>query len=176
MLVEGETEKYYIDALRKTERCHIRIKPRIVHQIGLGDIEEYIREYVEEGYDRIFWIVDMDTYRNKESEFYEVCQRIANEAEILINCPCFEVWLLLHFDEAYREFSDCKAVINELKTHGPMANYEKTERFYLRNNVYQKLKPYLDSAIRRAKKLDKAKIKTKAQIYRLVEEVLKISS
>ena len=175
VLVEGETEKYYIDAFRRTERCHIKIKPSIVHQIGLGNIERHIRRYANEGYDKIFWVVDMDTYRGEEDEFHKICQQISDDAEVLVNCPCFEVWLLLHFDKADREFYNCKAVISELKTYKQMENYEKTANFYQRNNIYQKLKPYLNNAIARAKWLDQSPVSTKAQIYRFIEEVLRSS-
>jgi len=176
VLVEGETEKYYIDALRKAERCPIKIKPSIVHQISLKDVKKYIKRYANEEYDKIFWVVDMDTYQDEKEEFCKIRQQISGDAEILVNCPCFEVWLLLHFEEVNREIHNCGTVINELKGYELMRNYDKTSGFYQRNNIYQKLKPYLNTAIVRAKKLDQNTVSTKAQIYKLVEEVIKLSS
>ncbi len=173
VLVEGHTERWYIDAMRRSERFCVRIKPDIVHQIGLNEVESRLKRYFKEGYDKIFWIVDMDTYWNKEDKFHEVCNKIKDKVEVLINNPCLEVWFLAHFTEVSRNYPNCMSVINELKRQQEMTDYEKNENFFQRQNIYQRLKPYLNCAIARAKELDRAEehIETRAQIYKLIESI-----
>lgn len=76
-----------------------------------------------------------------------------NNVTIVVNNPCLEFWLLLHFEKTSRHFSNCAKAETQLKKH--LADYEKTRRYYTRqdNDIYLKLKPYLHTALKNASAL-----------------------
>ena len=42
--------------------------------------------------------------------------------------PCFEYWLLLHFENSTRKYNDCTAVLHDLRRHIP--DYDKGDRCF----------------------------------------------
>jgi len=72
----------------------------------------------------------------------------------LVNSPCLELWLLLHFESTGKPFSDCSSAEKQLiQKH--IKDYEKSERFYKKrkNDIYKTLLDKRDTAIENAKKL-----------------------
>jgi hypothetical protein len=167
-VVDGESEFWYIQMLKKNERwIKADLHPLIPQKKKLADQYKKAIELAND-YDKVFWIVDFDVI-NKETlqtakgkktalqEFKEYDEDIRKNhpdiITIIINNPCFEYWLLLHFVATSRYYDSCDKVIRQLKKHLP--DYEKTERYYKRQNkdIYLQLKPYLGNAIANAKNL-----------------------
>nr|WP_158508724.1 RloB family protein [Thermosulfidibacter takaii] len=178
--MEGQSEKWYLDLMRRHERPVLKLKPELQHQISLRRIKSLIAQYVKEGYDAIWWVVDMDTYKGKLDAFRAICDQILRRFRnvyILINSPCFETWLLLHYQDPPRYTDRCEMIIRLLKQHPEMANYDKSEKFYCYTDpdIYLRLKPFQKEAIARAKALDRLPegYTIKAQIYKVIESVLK---
>ncbi len=79
----------------------------------------------------------------------------------IINIPCLEFWFLLHLKDTSRYFDSCKDVESEIKmivkARGITAlrDYKKSQEYYTKqnNDIYLRLKPYLQTAITNAAKL-----------------------
>jgi hypothetical protein len=109
----------------------------------------------EEEYDRVFSVFDQDSHAN----FIQAAQRVANSPRgragtwrAITSVPCFEVWLMLHF-----EYSTAPIVRSGNRSPGDMAmralkahllDYEKGA-----NGIYQKVEIRSAAAITNATRL-----------------------
>lgn len=169
-VVDGECEFWYIKMLKRNERnINVNLEPQIPQRKKLSEQYEKVIE-LSKDYDKVFWVIDFDVI-NRESrsvkkgnktalqEFKEYFNIIKNYTNIIIiiNNPCMEFWLLLHFETVSKYYETCEKVIKQLKKHKYLADYEKTQKYYTKqdNDIYLKLKPYLFTAITNAKKIGK---------------------
>ncbi len=82
-------------------------------------------------YDLVFCVIDKDTHANYANAINYISDAKFNDTFKIINSvPCFELWLLLHYEYTIKEFSKtvknsiCTSLIkNNLKKHLP--TYEK---------------------------------------------------
>jgi hypothetical protein len=91
-----------------------------------------------------------------------------------VSNPCFEFWLLLHFEWCVEMFVGTEPVYRRLKRHIP--KYDKGE------NYYEIIRPHRSVAIERAKRVYRERFPTPSnhpcdclpctEIYRLVESLL----
>ncbi len=131
IVCEGESERAYFQAVR-------------VHY-GLGNAEVIVAEgndsapisVVEHaqhrcaepgGYDKVFCVFDRDSHES----FQRACNRVRALAtrtrnplpiHTAVSIPCFELWLLLHFERTDAPFHRCEDVIQRLRQWVP--NYVK---------------------------------------------------
>lgn len=166
--VEGECEYWYIQMLKRNEKCaDINLKPELLQKKKLSEQYDRVIELVKD-YDKVFWIVDFDviireTHAAKNGSktalqelkeyFGKIEKKYKNRILIIINNPAFEYWHLLHFKQTSKYFETCNDVIKVLKEYLP--NYEKKQKYYTKqdNDIYLQLKPHLPKAISNAKKL-----------------------
>lgn len=126
--------------------------------------------------DRAFCIFDTDTKMQKEKQIIEAIN-IASKYNIKIvtSCPCFEVWLLLHY-EYTTGYLDNDSVISKLRKHN-----DKYEKNY---NIYPEIKTYVNTAIANAKKLEKYQLENEREknsveanphtnVYEIIEDINK---
>lgn len=103
------------------------------------------------GYDKVYCVIDRDRHPN----FREALQKAkGKKIEVIVSIPCFEYWLLLHYDYITTPFqaaqgSHCEEVIKALKKYEP--NYEKGKNF-LKQHYSCCLKEKQDTAIKNARK------------------------
>lgn len=187
ILVDGETEIWYFQMMKMHEALPVDIKPDLPAKKKLKDQYEEVLEYARHS-DKVIWMLDFDTLIKEESEIkVKVKSKIQefkgyvsklkkfDNVEILVNTPCLEYWYLLHFTETGKYFPNCQSVVKELKKHDLLKNYEKTEKYYKKNDndIYKKLKELQNDAIIRAKKLgifDLNNTETaKAEMYKIFE-------
>lgn len=134
IVCEGEkTEPNYLRGLLQ----HLRVNPANARVVSGG--EETAPELVvrraqklfelDPDFDRVFAVVDADqpmaqaiALANKQLKRRDG-KRIT--VEIIASAPCFEFWLLLHFEYTARAFSSCSEVTGELRTH--LTNYNKAD-------------------------------------------------
>jgi len=102
-------------------------------------------------FDKVFCVFDKDTHHTYEQALTEVSEaKPANKFTAIHSVPCFEYWLLLHFEFTTRPFaaaggkSVCACVIDEL--HRYMPAYTKGD-----HGVFKELMPYTEQAITRSK-------------------------
>jgi hypothetical protein len=118
-IVDGECEFWYFQMMKRNERSlRIDLKPEIPQKKKLSEQFEKVKESAEI-YDKVFWIVDFDTItketleakKGKKSaiqEFIEYYNKLIayNNVNVIINNPCLEFWLLLHFEPIGKYFNN----------------------------------------------------------------------
>lgn len=165
-LVDGETEVWYLQMLKRNEKhLNINIEPKLPSKKSLLSQYDMVKILAKD-YTRVFWLIDYDVIRKetqeakpgtetKEHEFIRLrnkAQAIDNVA-VIVNDPCLEFWLLLHFVTTSRFFGECNPVEKYLAKH--MEGYEKTRKYYTKQDqdIYLRLKDKLAEAIERAERL-----------------------
>ncbi|MFC5284227.1 RloB family protein [Pedobacter alpinus] len=175
IVIDGETEFWYFQMLVRNERdnLNVRIKPELPSKKSLIDQFKLVKQ-LSEDYTKTFWIVDLDvvlketrevkkgekTRIQELEEYINILSKKYPETIVLIvNNPCLEFWLLLHFESTSKFFDTCASAEKQLKKH--LKDYEKTEKYFTKqnNDIYLKLKPHLKNALNNAKKLGQFNIK-----------------
>lgn len=164
---DGECEFWYFQMLKRNERSiKVTIKPEIPQKKKLKD--QYIKVVeVSKDYSKVFWIVDFDVIiketraavKGKKTpiqefkEYYFKLKKDFKNVIVIINNPCLEFWILLHFEFTSKFFNNCDEATKQLLKHLP--NYDKTERYYTKqdDDIYLKLKSRIGNAIENAQKL-----------------------
>ena len=95
-------------------------------------------------YDEIWCVMDVEVPEA------ESLRRALNKArgqnlDVALSNPCFEFWILLHFEYCGTLFHGCKAVVKRLKKHIP--KYKKGQ------DIFSRLEPNTNQAIQRAESL-----------------------
>jgi len=172
LIVEGETEFWYINKIKEQEKDkRLDLQPELPQKKNLEEICKSIKKLEGEGYEKIFWIIDLDTIikeakeatkkeETKLSKLRMYYNDLKNEnVIIIINNPCLEYWFLQHYTRTAKYFRSYKDVEKELKKNKDIKDYEKTQTFYKKCNggkgIYSLLKPNLKTAIDNSKELKK---------------------
>lgn len=167
VVVDGDTEVWYLQMLKRNERSiNVNIEPKIPQRKRLSEQFEMVTE-LSRDYDKVFWIIDFDTLASETKNtqkgvktpvqtFSEYRRKIKSEHDnviVIVNNPCLEFWLLLHFERTSKYFSSCEGAEKQLKKH--LKDYKKTQKYYTKqnNDIYLQLKSKLATAINNAKQL-----------------------
>lgn len=168
IVVDGETEFWYIQMLKRNEKLiSVDLKPEIPQRKKLLEQYNKVVELAKD-YDKVYWIIDFDVI-NKETreakkgektalqELKEytnsIPKKYSNIVIVIINNPCFEYWLLLHFEATSKFYTTYSDLVKQLKKHLP--DYDKSQVYYTKQNkdIYLRLFSQLPTAIANAKKL-----------------------
>ncbi len=167
---EGITEKYYVESLRAFAGSNFQIVPK---QLGikassLDELEKAVQNAVEEGYDEVYCLIDMDSKEKGASvQKYDKLKSKYHGKHIVkkkkgIDCRvsfietrrCLELWFIYYFEYVTRHFASYKEVENFL--HKFVSDYEKHERYFRSvGNLHKKMLDCggdLKKAIRNARK------------------------
>lgn len=128
-------------------------------------------------YDRVWCVFDHDNHAT-----YGSARTSADKGTIdtAVSVPCFEIWVLLHFQYSTRAFASGDQVIAELRKNSCVPDYEKNDRW-----CWTKLVPKRDQAIKNAQKLeqfhkdngnDPAETSPSTGVHKLVEFLLKLQN
>ena len=162
VVVDGETEKWYLEMLKQNEPDILfNITPKILQKKNINQQYELVTDLSEEEYDKVFWIVDLDVLLKEEREkknstsslqqFLNYWRKLSKQEKIvvIVNNPCLEYWFLLHYENG-KVFTACAGAEKQLRRH--LKDYEKTEKFFKKSNndIYKQLKPYLQTAVSNA--------------------------
>ena len=97
--------------------------------------------------DKAFLILDGDIDNSKQLQLNNAIEKAkANNIEVILSVPCFELWYLLHFIYTSRPYASNQQLLKDLKKHLP--DYSKNA------NVFTQIKGYTDVAIANSKKLE----------------------
>ncbi len=158
---DGVTEKIYFEQLKEIERIKdVVIKPELPSKPSKGGSYKKAintaKSLAEEGYDHVYCLIDFDTVlsENKLSDFTQELKGInTEEITIYINNPCFETWVLVHYEKTGKAFSDCDTVKKAVTKH--LKDYCKNQEYLRKKNLYETLRPQLETnAIPNAKFLE----------------------
>ena len=181
IVADGETEIWYLQMMKQNERqVRLTIKPELPKKKRIEDQCELVCKLAQGEYDKVFWIVDLDQIKKEQREmlskkkkgkgskkskkdpmrtFIECREKVlhgknyAKRVRVIVNNPCLEFWFLLHYTHTDKSFEGYGELAKALKKH--MKDYNKSEGYFKQKNsdIYSKLKPYLNTAIKHSDRL-----------------------
>lgn len=155
IVCEGEkTEPHYLCGLRD----RLRLNSSQIEVTGncnsdpLGVVNFAIKRWSKDrSIDRVYCVIDRDGHAN----YVKAVEAARKEGvNIISSNPCFEYWILLHFERSQKSYSSsgvsspCSALILDLKIHLP--NYEKGRR-----EVFSEILKDTHKAIKNAVEVEK---------------------
>ena len=152
IVCEGETEKYYFEALR----AHYQLRasevviPADATGNDPGNLVRYAERRASEGFDFVYCVFDRDQHANFASARQRI-QLLANRRRPLpiheaASIPAFEVWVLQHFAQSDMPFANADEVIAHLRGSGDrLPDYDKADR-----RISERLVQNVDLAVRNA--------------------------
>ena len=156
---EGESEVAYTEMLRSHYRLPIHIiAKKTLQNVTTALVERCKEVYVQTASDRTYLMYDLDV-----AEILERLQKVTG-AELLCSNPCFELWLLLHYQAVKVQMSseDC---VKKLKTVA-----KQYKKGVLADEMVKQLNDNASKAIERAKDL-KEYGNPSTTVYLLVKEL-----
>ena len=144
---EGETEWWYFETLRISCRYKFKVAPDFPQHSDIPHMAKLAADYVKRETDYVVCLVDMDRLLRlpKEMATYQQLKKSSSRNVIWIETnPCTEFWFLLHFlpqlpTTHYETYED---VLPDLQRYMP--GYEKTARYFRKNNLYKYLTEHGD--------------------------------
>ncbi len=178
---EGETEWFYFESLRIYHKYPFKVAPGFPRHPDTDHILKLATQYIQEGYDYIICLIDMDRIRQVPAEwrkYQEMKKKRAFKKVMFIETyPCTEFWFLLHFLPTFsaKAYHSYEELIPELRKHLP--KYEKSKKYFQKTDLYRYLKENgnMEIAMQNAKKLcelSKANIQdhvSYCEIYKVIE-------
>ena len=123
-MCEGETEQIYF----QTTRSHLGLTTAevVVADKTKGSAPISVVDYAQErarepgGYDHIFCVFDRDSHESFDrarTKIHELANRARNPIPIhgTTSVPCFEIWVLLHFEKTDSPFTKCDDVVERIR-------------------------------------------------------------
>jgi len=157
---EGETEWWYFDTLRIACRYKFKVAPDFPQHSDIPHIAKLAEDYVKRDTDYVVCLVDMDRLLRVPAEMATYQQQKKNSPSNVIwieTNPCTEFWFLLHFlpQISTKHYETYEDVLPDLQRYMP--GYEKTARYFKKNNLYKYLTEHgdLQRAIGYAEKLSR---------------------
>ena len=157
----GKTEPRYFTEMRRflgLSNANIKICGQECGSSPLNVVDFALKTYREEkefSYDRVYCVFDRDKHAQYDEALDKIKRaRLKNGGKIfaITSNPCFEYWLLLHYEYTTRFFvvtpkkSVCGQVISALTKH--FENYEKGQ-----NNIFVQTHSLVEKAIKNAKQV-----------------------
>lgn len=147
---EGKTEYNYFAQLKAVERISgLQIRPIICEDKNIVKLLEYSVNYRKHHAkdfikgDSIFYVFDRDSNTNKDFEQAE--KIVKNSSQLIISNPCFEYWILCHFELYYEPM---QPQLLKLKLRKHLGSYKKNNP-----NIYNDTKDKIETAKDYSKKI-----------------------
>jgi hypothetical protein len=127
VVCEGQTEEAYFHAIREHYRhqTHVNVQIERADSDPVKVVEKGKRRNKQNDFDRVFCVVDGDKSERIEAARRRIGKR--SDLELIVSTPCFEVWLLLHFEASDAPFVECAKVCDRLRQQLP--DYVKGQRY-----------------------------------------------
>jgi len=183
IVCEGEkTEPNYFNGLRDCYGLN-SANVEVCGDCGtdpIGIVKYAKRRYKEErdagdAFDRVYCVFDKDSHHSYNNAKESI--RTAKPKNVyfaITSVPCFEYWLLLHFDDTTKPFRRCEDVITVLKNHMPGYNKGQRDTFSFLINKLDAAKKNAHKAIQAATSGDTDNPTT--QVHELVEYLQNIKT
>lgn len=153
IVCEGETEQEYFDAIRihyKLSTAEVVVAENNVGPAPISVVQCAERKCSERGgYDKVYCVMDRDGHESFDRARLAI-KTLAGRTrkplpiEEAVSIPCFEVWVLLHFERTDRPFTCCDEVIQLIRDNH-MNGYAKADAA-----VVQQLMLRIDAAVANA--------------------------
>lgn len=147
---DGVTEKIYFEQLKEVERIKdLVIKPELPNKSAKGGLFKKVfntaKALVDDGYDHVYCLVDFDTVlsENKLANFRQELETFdSKKVTVYINNPCFETWVLMHYQHTGKTFINCNSVGKSITKY--LKDYCKNQEYLRKKNLYRTLRPRLE--------------------------------
>ncbi len=157
IVCEGETEQEYFDAARihyALSTAEVIVAENTVGSAPISVVQCAEKKCAERGgYDKVYCVMDRDGHGSFDQARVAI-KTLAGRTrkplpiEEAVSIPCFEVWVLLHFERADPPFTRCDDVIQRIRDKH-MTNYEKAD-----TAVVRQLMQRIDDAVANAEWLE----------------------
>lgn len=163
ILCEGtRTEPNYFEGFKKSKSLtSVVVRALRPGQVGPTGLLKRVREELREdsGWDEVYCVLDHDGRDAKIKALEKGLVAIGHKTDscdikMILSSPCFEFWLLLHFEITSRPFAaglsgaGCEDVIRRLERHLP--GYQKNDA-----RVFERCREHVHTALGNAKRLQK---------------------
>jgi hypothetical protein len=162
IVCEGaKTEPNYFKEIRNVYRlstANIDICGKECGSDPLSVVNYAIKKFREDlDYDRVYCVIDRDKHATFDAALDKLRQtKLGKDIKFIAttSVPCFELWLLLHFEYTTRQFcapgnaSNCELIITELNKKGRIPDYSKGAQ-----DIFSLTKDLLPKAIKHARQL-----------------------
>lgn len=166
----AKTEKLYFEIF-KTRKVQIFVIPNIEDKSSpkhiKDNLDNYVQEYqIGEG-DQLWLAIDVDRW--KQQELSTICQECLQKGyQLAISNPCFELWLLYHFQDVVENYSSCNGVKDILKPLLDKAEGSNYEELFL---------DLAANAVERARTADNDETQRwphpqGTRVYQIIEQIL----
>lgn len=155
IVCEGkETERNYFDGLKRTDEVTKNYAVRVIPGKGgsrLQIVQHAVKQQKSLNKDECWCVLDTERLNNPETkrDFQDALDlAAANNIELAISNPSFEVWLVAHFQRTSRTFNDGDAAVNYLDSLFKATlnrDYEKNDK-----DIFDCLRDRLSDAIANA--------------------------
>ena len=180
IITEGQTEVAYFNSFKRRQGPILVVESGQPDPVRLVKLAQARRQDLE--VDQTWIVFDRDKRTNDTKQKARFSQGLAKAEDNQINCAysndCFELWLLLHFQDVSSDL-DRKTIKSKLAKHFSKKfkiNYQATKAD---KTIYAQLQPLTQVAIKRAKQLDRKHQQTPAvdanpstTVYKLVEKLI----
>ncbi|NBE81798.1 RloB family protein [Micromonospora rubida] len=136
------TERAYFNGLKQESW----VRPRVVVVVQRGSPVDLVRgagrRRQRDDFDEAWAVCDIDEYPTQPASV----EAVASDVKLAWSNPCFEVWLLLHYDNCTRFVENAKKARDLLREHEP--HWDKTAL------NFDRFRDRIEDALRRATQLD----------------------
>lgn len=143
IVCEGQTEEAYFRAVKSHygKSTTLNVKISRDRSDPVRAVEKGILANKDGDFDHVFCVVDGD----RPDRTAQARKRIGtrDDFDLILSMPCFEVWLLLHFERSDAPFAQCADVSVRLK--GWLPEYAKGLHY-----DFASITPRIDEAIENA--------------------------
>ena len=174
-MCEGETEQAYFDAARiryGLTQAEVLLDDNTVGAAPISVVRCAEKKCAEAGgYDHVFCVFDRDgheSFARARDQVLALASRKNKPLPIkaIISVPCFELWVLLHFEKTDAPFVRCDDVVAGVRSHMPA--YVKADAV-----IARQLMGRLDPALGNAQWLEERAANNNYNPYTLVHHVLR---
>lgn len=114
---------------------------------------------VQVPYDEAWCVLDVEKFGRNRQLPQALDMATQNRITLALSNPCFEFWILLHFERVGSSFQDCQQVIRKLRGHLP--GYQKGDP-----DVFQQIAGRLDNAVSHAEHIMKTQWQHETDVCR----------
>ena len=167
---QSREAKYFDIFNEKDIRLQFKVIPCKNNRSSPIDVFKHLKKQIEKeplhDDDEVWVVIDVDRYHEHLPEVAKLCHDVGYN--LAVSNPCFEYWLLLHFQNPGKQYSSCnevKKVFSEEMESDP----RNTEGYY---GIFY---PKFSKAVKRAQKLDVADDgdrwpnKNASRVYRIIK-------
>lgn len=144
IVCEGETEQVYFEEARVKyglSTAEIILADNTVGPAPISVVECAQARCAERGsYDHVYCVFDRDgheSFDRARERIRHLAGRKKSPLPIMevISVPCFEFWVLLHFERTDAPFERCVAVVQRIRDQNHLPSYEKAHAAIARQLV-----------------------------------------